>query len=227
LGEDRFPDHFHLIYGRAVRRPILRGKVTEPLDDRPLRSPRTGRLTAAAAALLAVTALAATGCGGSSSRHYKLPPQPLPSGETALSGKNATIGEVGYTVIGLRTKLGEVIGSHGSWIPHGQYVRVRILMVNHGRERHDFDPGRQLLVTADGKAYSPSTDAMQISRGVSGKQSIASQELRAFDLWFDVPHNATVRALRVFGDPSSSRLGDQLKGAAVAGAKNPVDIALK
>ncbi|MGH3373985.1 MAG: DUF4352 domain-containing protein [Actinoallomurus sp.] len=194
-----------------MHRPILPGRTA------PLR---------AAAALLAVAALALTGCGSSPS-HYKIPPQPLPSGETALSGKSSAIGEVTYSVIGLRTKLGEVIGSHGSWIPHGQYVRVRILMMNNGRERHDFDPGRQLLVTTDGKTYPPSTDAMQISRAVSGTQSVASQELCAFDLWFDVPNNATIRALRVLGDPSSSRLGDQLKGASVAGTKNPVDIVLK
>lgn len=180
----------------------------------------------AAAALLASAALTLTGCG-SSPRHYKIPPQPVADGETPLSGRTAAIGEVTYTVIGLRTELGEVIGSHGSWIPHGQYVRVRILMVNNGRERHDFVPGRQLIVTTDGRTYGPSTDAMQISRGVSGTQSIASHELCAFDLWFDVPKKAPVRALRVFGDPSSSRLGDQLKNAPVAGARNPVDIPLK
>jgi hypothetical protein len=100
-------------------------------------------------------------------------------------------------------------------------------MMNNGRERHDFEVGRQLLVTTDGKTYTPSPDAMQISRAVSGTQSIASQEMCAFDLWFDIPQRATVRALRVLGDPSSSRLGDQLKGAPVAGAKNPVDIVLK
>jgi hypothetical protein len=179
---------------------------------------------AAATSLLLAAALA--GCD-SSPHDYKIPPQPAPSGETPLSGKSTTIGEVAYTAIGLRTQLGEVIGSHGSWVPHGQFVRVRILMVNHGKERHDFAPGRQLVVTTDGKTYAPSTDAMQISRAVSGTQTIASQELCAFDLWFDIPKNATVRALRVFGDASSSKLGDQLKGAKVAGAKNPVDLPLK
>lgn len=172
--------------------------------------------------------LATAGCG-SSSPAYKFPPQPAPSGETPLSGKDqsATIGEVTYTTIGVRTRLTEVIGSHGSWVPHGQYVRVRILMVNHGRERHDFDPGRQRIVTTDGKVYEPNENAMQIARAVSGTQTLASQELAAFDLWFDIPKNASVRALRVFGDASSSRLGDQLKGADVAGAKNPVDLPLK
>jgi hypothetical protein len=196
-----------LIYGRAVRRPILRSAL---------------------ALALAIAALAIGGCG-SSDRDYTIPPQPLPSGEKALSGKGktVTIGELDYTAIGLRTQLGEVIGSHGSWIPHGQYVRVRLLMVNHGRERHDFDPGRQLLVTADGRTYGPNDDATQISRAATGTQTIASQELCAFDLWFDIPKNATVRALRVLGDASSSKLGDQLKGAKVAGARNPVDIPLK
>lgn len=171
-------------------------------------------------------ALTVAGCG-SSSHDYKFPPQPAPSGETPLAGKSAPIGEVTYTAIGLRTQLGEVIGSHGSWVPHGQYVRVRLLMVNHGRERHDFDPGRQLIVTSDGKTYGPSTDAMQISRGVSGTQTLASQEMCAFDLWFDVPKNAKLQAIRVYGDASSSKLADQLKGAKVAGAKNPIDLPLK
>jgi hypothetical protein len=193
---------------------------------RPIPHPanRTTLLTAATTGLLLAAAL--VGCG-SSPHDYKIPPQPAPSGETPLSGRSTAIGEVAYTAIGLRTRLGEVIGSHGSWIPHGQYVRVRLLMVNHGRERHDFDPGRQLLVTTDGRTYGPSTDAMQISRAVSGTQTLASQELCAFDLWFDIPENATVRALRVFGDASSSKLGDQLKGAKVAGARNPVDLLLK
>jgi Domain of unknown function (DUF4352) len=186
-----------------VRRPILRSAL-----------------------VLAITALTIGGCG-SPHRDYTIPPQPLPSGEKALSGKTATIGELDYTAIGLRTQLGEVVGSHGSWIPHGQYVRVRLLMVNHGRERHDFDPGRQLLVTADGKTYGPNDDATQISRAATGTQTIAAKELCAFDLWFDIPKNADVRALRVFGDASSSQLGDQLKGAKVADAKNPVDIPLK
>jgi hypothetical protein len=186
-----------------VRRPILRSAL-----------------------VVVIATLAAGGCA-SPDRDYTIPPQPLPSGEKALSGKTVTIGELDYTAIGLRTQLGEVIGSHASWIPHGQYVRVRLLMVNHGRERHDFEPGRQLLVTADGRTYGPSTDATQIARAASGTQTIASQELCAFDLWFDVPKNASVRALRVFGDASSSKLADQLKGAKVAGARNPVDIPLK
>ncbi|MGI5227465.1 DUF4352 domain-containing protein [Actinoallomurus sp. CA-142502] len=184
------------------------------------------RRLSATTALLAAAVLTLAGCG-SPARHYEIPPQPVPSGETPLSGRTSAIGEVTYTVIGLRTELGEVIGSHGSWIPHGQYVRVRLLMVNNGRERHDFEPGRQLLVTTDGRTYAPNTDAMQISRAVSGTQTIASHELCAFDLWFDVPKKAAVRALRVYGDPSSSRLGDQLKNAPAAGARNPVDILLK
>ncbi|WP_433185448.1 DUF4352 domain-containing protein [Actinoallomurus sp. CA-150999] len=175
--------------------------------------------------LLTALALAAAGCGHPD-RDYHIPPQPLPEHEQALSGKTAIIGEVTYTAIGLRAKIPEVIGSHGSWIPHGQFVRVRLLMVNHGRERHDFNPVKQLLVTADGTTHAPSYDAMQISRAPNGVQTIASQEMCAFDLWFDVPANSRVKALRVYGDPSSSKLADQLKGAAVAGAKNPVDIPL-
>lgn len=186
---------------------------------------RSGALRAATPLLALALALSAAGCGHPA-RDYTIPRQPLPEHETPLKGRTATIGEVTYTGIGVRTKIPEVFGSHASWIPHGQYVRVRLLMVNHGRERHDLDPYRQRLVTADGATYLPNTDAMQISRAPSGVQSIASQEMRAFDLWYDVPANAKVKALRVLGDPSSSRLGDQLKGAAVGHTKNPVDLSL-
>ncbi|MEV5753408.1 DUF4352 domain-containing protein [Actinoallomurus sp. NPDC052308] len=203
----------------AYRRAVRPFAITHGVRTRH----RSGALRALTP-LLALT-LAAAGCGHSA-RDYTIPPQALPEHETPLKGRTATIGEVTYTAIGVRTKIPEVIGSHASWIPHGQYVRVRLLMVNHGRERHDLDPSRQRLITADGTAYAPSIDAMQISRAPAGVQTIASQEMRAFDLWFDVPANAKVKALRVLGDPSSSRLGDQLKGGAVKNAKNPVDISL-
>lgn len=213
-------------------------RTGDPARPRPRRghpsadTPHPARRPAATAALATAALLAAasllTACGSSGSpAHYKIPPQPVPSRETPLSGRGVTIGEVAYTALGVRTKIGEVIGSHGSWIPHGQYVRVRLLMVNNGHERHDFDTGRQRLITSDGRAYAPSYDAMQISRAPNGMQSIAAHELRAFDLWFDIPANAGVRALRVFGDPSSSRLGDMLKNAPVRGTRNPADIPLK
>jgi hypothetical protein len=157
---------------------------------------------------------------------YRLPTERARELETALPGKSVTIGEVGYTAIGLRTKIVSVVGSHADMLAKGQFVRIRVAMVNHGKERHGLDLYKQLLVTGDGQTHPLSYDAMEVSRGPDGPFSIASQEVREVDLWFDVPANATLRALRVVGDPSSSRLSDQLSGTNVPGSTGTADLSL-
>jgi hypothetical protein len=136
------------------------------------------------------------------------------------------IGEVSYTAMGIRTKIISVVGSHADMLPKGQFVRIRLAMANHGGERHDLDLYKQLLVTGDGRTHPLSYDAMEISRAPDGPFSIASEEVREIDLWFDVPADAKLRALRVVGDPSSSRLSDQLKGANVPGSTGTADLPL-
>lgn len=183
-------------------------------------------MAAAVALLAALTAGAACSAADGDPAAYDLPPRPARTLETPLPHRETTLGEVRYSVLGIRTGIGDVVGSHGSWLPHGQYVRLRLAMVNDGRDRHGFVIGDQRLVTADGRAWPPSRDAMQIARQPHGDFSIARDERREFDLWFDVPAGARVRALRLAGDTSSSALADQLKGAKVAGSRDTVDIPL-
>lgn len=176
--------------------------------------------------MLALIALALPACSeDDKTPTYDETPRAVRTFETAIPHKETKVGEVVYTVLGLRTKIGDVVGSHGSILPKGQYVRIRIAMDNRGRDRHDFDVFKQQLVTTDGQAVKPSYDAMEVSRSPTGPVSIARDERREFDLWFDMPKAATVRALRVNGDASASELDKQLKG----GSAGPptADISLK
>lgn len=181
------------------------------------------RRTLAAGVIGILVPLSAACSGQDDPPSYDLGPRPVRESETPLPYRETKLGEMYYTVLAVRTGLKEVVGSHGSWTPSGQYVRVRLMIENRGRDRHEFVPSRQLLVTADGRAYRPDHDAMSISRAVSGTQTVARQERREVDLWFDIPKTVPVRALRVVGDISSSALADQLKGVP-SGAPNTTDI---
>jgi hypothetical protein len=156
---------------------------------------------------------------------YHPPAQPVRDGESALTNKDATVGEVAYSVLGITTQITTVVGSHGTWEPKGQYVRVRLMIVNNGRDRHQFDPGQQILVAGDGRTYTEDPDATQISRSPAGVEDIARQELIAFDLWFDIPKATKPKALRIVGDNTDSNLGAQLSGGK-ASKSNTADIPL-
>jgi hypothetical protein len=173
---------------------------------------------------LAVAGL--TACSGSGKPTYRVPREQVRELETALPGRTVRIGEVTYTGLGLRTGIVSVVGTHADLLARGQYVRVRLAVANHGVDRHGLDLYKQSLVTGDGRTFPLSYDAMEISRGPDGPFSIASREVREIDLWFDVPAKAKVRALRLVGDPGSSRLSDQLKGAPVPGSTGTADLPL-
>jgi hypothetical protein len=165
-----------------------------------------------AAALLAGVATL-TGCSDDSGPDsYPAPGQTVREHEEALPGKTVKIGEVDYTAIGLQTDIFSVTGSHADVPAKGRYARVRLMMTNRGRDRHDLDLNKQLLVTRDGRTYTISFDAMQVARGPATPFTIARDEVRSFDLWYDIPVGAKVRALRITGDASSSKLSDQLSG---------------
>jgi hypothetical protein len=183
------------------------------------------RIPAFAGAAILLTAV--SGCSdGDGPATYSLSPQPVRTLETPLPDRPVKIGEIAYTVMGIRTGIVSVVGSHADWLAKGQYVRLRIAVVNAGRDRHEYDPSRSLLITADGRAYKISYDAMQIDRQPNGVLSIARDERREFDLWFDIPKAAKPKTLRVAGDPTSSALAEQLKGTPSPGTKSTADIPL-
>jgi hypothetical protein len=183
------------------------------------------RLPALGCAALLVAGPVSACSGDDGPPTYSGTPQPVRTLETPLPNRPVKLGEIVYSVMGIRTDVASVAGSHGDWLPKGQYVRLRIAVVNEGRERHSFEPLRQLLVGADGKVYRISNDAMNIDRQPIGVLSIGRDERREFDLWFDIPKAAEARTLRIVGDSTSSALSEQLKGPS-PGAKTTADISL-
>jgi hypothetical protein len=173
---------------------------------------RIMRLRAAAlgAALILATL---PGCsGGSGPSHtatptYQLPPRTVREGEKALRDPHARSGDLEVTALGLTDGMREIYGSHASMNPKGKYVRVRVLAENRGRETQEFNTYHQLLVTSDGKTHSPDINAVMVKRQPEELPLGAGVRVE-LDLWYDVPAQARVTALRIVGSPTVGQVSD-------------------
>lgn len=128
---------------------------------------------------------------------YQLPPRPVRHDERALAVGTVNQGRTRFTPIGL-TSLDEIVGSHAEWEPKGKFVRVRVVVENTDRSDVGFDPSHQQLVTSDGVVHSADPQAMLIERQ-PGAFELGSFVRIEFDLYYDVPVNATPHLLRVHG----------------------------
>jgi hypothetical protein len=111
-------------------------------------------------------------------------------------------GLITFAAIGLRTGMLDIVGSHADQPPKGQFVRVRILAVNGYPNFHTIQPSKQQLITADGTAYLPDINGMRIERQPDTVQLGARDQLE-FDLLYDIPKQAKVKALKLYGAPAS------------------------
>ena len=160
-------------------------------------------LAAPAAAALAAAALAAGCTSGSApepapaaSPTYREAPRTARPLETPLASASATAQNVSVTVVGLRTRLTSLVGTHAEWLPKGEYERLRVALDNGSATYREFATERLLLVDADGQTHRPDYDAMNIAR--QPKVAIVPAQGRLeMDLWYDLPKGATVTALRV------------------------------
>jgi len=131
---------------------------------------------------------------------YPAPPRPVRFGEVPVTAPTVRDGTLQFTVIGYTGDISEIFGSHAEWFPKGRYVAVRLVLENVARTQQSFLARRQQLVTADGRTYSPSRDAMNIKRQPLD-QLIGSEVRIEFDLYFDIPKDARPVAIRFFADP--------------------------
>jgi hypothetical protein len=164
------------------------------------------RATATVATLAAVALAGAAGCTSDSgaaaapsataSPTYQLAPRTARPFETPLPTASATGQQVTVSVIGLRTHLVSIIGTHAEWLPKGEYERLRIALDNGMSTFRAFDTRKMLLVDANGKTYQPNYDAMEIARQPAVATVPAEGRLE-MDLWFDLPEKSVVRALRL------------------------------
>jgi hypothetical protein len=167
----------------------------------------TVRRTAALLRPVALLTLCLTGCSGghppasAPGPTYRLPGRPVRDGETPLPYRPVTDGRVTFAPIGLRTGMSFVVGSHADWPAKGQFVRVRVQAENGYATFHTIDMAKQLLVTADGTTHTVDENAMRIERQPAEAELGAHDRLE-FDLIYDIPKQATAKALRLHGDPT-------------------------
>nr|BFE35317.1 hypothetical protein GCM10010200_075680 [Actinomadura rugatobispora] len=172
------------------------------------------RLVAAcAAAALAPSALTAcSGASGSSpgsgaTPTYELPAERVRDGERAVRGRTGRSADLEFTVLGYRDGIREILGTHAGMVPKGRYARVRILVVNRGRDIQVFDTWKQVLLTADGRAHVPDVNATMVKRQPE-RLSVGAAMRAEFDLWYDVPGTTPVRGIRLFGWPTVGAVSD-------------------
>lgn len=132
---------------------------------------------------------------------YELPPRPVRPDETALEVPPAKNGDTEFTLLGLAAGLPSITGSHTEFPAKGQFVRVRLVVVNTGTSSVLFDTKRQLLVDDQGVAHPPEGQAMIIKRQPA--QFDLGHGVRVeFDLYWDIPKDRKPVAVRAFGGPS-------------------------
>ena len=151
--------------------------------------------------------LATAGCSGGTAHSpstptYNLPPRAVRDAEKPLPYRPVKDGLITFAPIGLRTGMLDLVGSHADQPPRGQFVRIRVQVVNGYPNFHTIQPAKQQLITTDGKIYQPDTNGMRIERQPDSVQ-LGSRDQLEFDLLYDIPKQAKVKALKLYGAPAS------------------------
>jgi hypothetical protein len=167
---------------------------------------------------LLLIAVAATGCSAapapassapSSSATYVEPPRAVRPDEIPLDGNPVQDGDTTFSLVGLSEHMTTLIGSHVEFqAQKGQFIRIRLVVVNVGRSSVLFDPQRQLLVLADGTTAVPDEPTM-LTKRQPGQFDLGAAVRVEFDLYYDVPKDAKPAALRAFGGPTLSDMKDE------------------
>jgi uncharacterized protein DUF4352 len=159
-----------------------------------------------------VLGVAVAGCAGAPEPApepavYALAPRPVRPDEKPLVPGPTPEGDTVFELIGLTTGMPSILGHHTEFQAKGQFVRVRLVVSNAGRNSIPFDANRQLLLTSAGTEHAPDSQAMLIKRQPS-RIDIGSANRFEFDLYYDIPKDATPTALRAFGGPSLADFSD-------------------
>ena len=122
--------------------------------------------------------------------------------EVAGPPSEVTDGTLRFRVVAWRCGLLSVAGDHADWLPDGQYCRLRLRIVNTGRPITTFEAAAQELIDADGRAHPADLNSVQISDQPTSLK-IGLHSSTELDVWFDVPEDAEIEAVRLHGSPDS------------------------
>ncbi|CCH33944.1 hypothetical protein BN6_67070 [Saccharothrix espanaensis DSM 44229] len=163
-----------------------------------------------------VAALVVAGCSSapasetpptSSPPTYPVPPGTARPDEKVLHLPTTSDGDTAFTLVGLTTGMDALIGSHAEFAAKGQFVRIRLSVVNNGRSSASFDARRHLLVDDRKVEHPVDTQAMTIKRQPEVIDLGANVRLE-YDVYYDLPADAKPLALKVYGGPTLTDLKD-------------------
>ena len=137
------------------------------------------------------------GAGGGTS------PAPVTPGPSPSPPPSVTTGDITYQVLASRCGILAVQGDHADWLADGQYCRVRMRMSSADRYVHPFAAADQVVVTADGQRIAANLNAMQIQDQPTRTEARPLAVLE-FDLWFDIPEDATAVAVELHGQDDTA-----------------------
>ncbi|REE99778.1 DUF4352 domain-containing protein [Thermomonospora umbrina] len=148
------------------------------------------------------------GDGAAPAATYLLPARTARPDEKAVRPVTAVDGDTSFTVIGITTGLPELAGSHADVkAEKGQFVRIRLILVNNGRTTALVDVMKQRLRTADGASHRPDLNAMLIKRQPQKFDAGAAVRVE-FDIWYDIPTGARPTAMTLYGGSTLTDLKD-------------------
>ncbi|MFE2751455.1 DUF4352 domain-containing protein [Actinosynnema sp. NPDC059335] len=169
-------------------------------------------------AVMAVV-LAAAGCGdapvvagpetsASPAATYPVPPETVRPDEKPLKIPTTADGDTAFTLVGLTTEMPTLIGSHAEFHAKGQFVRIRMSVINNGRSSVQFNARRHVLVDDRRGEHEVDSQAMTIKRQPESLDLGANVRLE-YDVYYDVPRDVKPLALRVYGGPTLTDMKDE------------------
>lgn len=138
---------------------------------------------------------------------YPVPPGKVRPDERVLHLPTTADGDTAFTLVGLTTGMDMLIGSHAEFEAKGQFVCIRMSVINNGRSSVSFAARRHVLLDEKNAEYAVDTQAMTIKRQPDVIDLGANVRLE-YDVYYDLPKDAKPRALRVFGGPTLADLKD-------------------
>lgn len=163
--------------------------------------------------------LVAAGCGDgpvvagpestmTSAPTYPVPVQTVRPDEKPLKIPTTADGDTAFTLLGLTTEMPTLIGSHAEFNAKGQFVRIRMSVINNGRSSVSFNARRHRLVDDHDVEHEVDSQAMTIKRQPETLDLGANVRLE-YDVYYDLPKDAKPLALRVYGGPTLTDLKDE------------------
>lgn len=103
-----------------------------------------------------------------------------------------TSGKIIVRPLRLTCGLSEIVGTHGEEEANGQYCLIRVALTADDTFTHTFDVRKTALTTTAGASVPAAYDAQEVKRQPLEIAPVGSHDRYEFDIYYDVPRDATV-----------------------------------